>query len=145
MSSFSLRRTDFHGVRDVGGRSMKVYAISADGAATSDELLDSACATAASVLPSGGFGFLIVHRGEDAVWLLVHWWQDDILCQRLLRGGAGGAFVPAAPELFACVWELHVIDHERRCWASHALGSGDVAEYLGDGLTVAAGAPLAAS
>ncbi|MFC7342917.1 hypothetical protein [Saccharopolyspora griseoalba] len=142
---FSLRRTDFHGVREVAGRSVKVYAISADGAATSAEVLDSACGTAASVLPGGGgSGFVVVHRGEEAVWLLVHWWEDDILCQRLFRDGPGGEFVPAEPQLFACVWELHVIDHERRSWALRVLGEDDVDGYLGDGISVAGGAPLVA-
>ncbi|GAA1228574.1 hypothetical protein GCM10009676_08760 [Prauserella halophila] len=146
MPSFALRRTDFHGLRDVGGRHLKVYTISADGNPTGEALLESAVGIASTVLPDapapGGCGFVIVHRGEDSTWLLVHWWDGDILCQRLFRGGEGGEFVPAQPELFACVWELHVIDHERRSWAVHVLGTGDVDGYLGDTLTVPAGAEL---
>ncbi|MBB3661627.1 hypothetical protein FB384_000531 [Prauserella sediminis] len=148
MPSLPLRRTDFHGLREVDGRQLKVYTISADGNPTDDELLKSAVDTASTVLPAtaaaGDCGFVIVHRGEDAVWLLVHWWDGDILCQRLLRDGEDG-FVPADPQLFACVWELHVIDHERRSWAVHALGAGDVDGYLGDTLTVPVGAELATS
>ncbi|GAA1205404.1 hypothetical protein [Prauserella alba] len=143
MPSFALRRTDFHGLRDVSGLRLKLYAISADGEPTGEELLESAVDTAGTILPTaaGDCGFVIVHRGEDAVWLLVHWWDGDILCQRLLRDGESG-FVPAEPQLFACVWELHVIDHERRCWAAYVLGAGDVDGYLGDTLTVPAGAEL---
>ncbi|MCP2253838.1 hypothetical protein LY13_002596 [Prauserella aidingensis] len=37
-----------------------------------------------------------------------------------------------------------VVDHERRSWALNALGTGDVDGYLGDTLTVPAGAELAA-
>jgi hypothetical protein len=146
--SFALRRTDFHGVIALGGWRLKLYAISADGGTASDALLTAARATADSALPDQeGCGFLIVHRGEDAIWLLVHWWQEDILCQRLFRASeeTASAFAAAEPHLFACVWELHVIDHERRSWAANGLGisSDGVRRYLDDAITVAAGASLA--
>ncbi|MGW1677636.1 hypothetical protein [Saccharopolyspora sp. NPDC002376] len=83
-------------------------------------------------------GFVIVHRGEDSTWLLVHWWEQDIRCQRLLRSDDGDPFAPARAHLFACVWELHVIDHERRAWACHTLNPApDHAAYLKDAITVA--------
>jgi hypothetical protein len=143
--TFLLRRTDFHGVVRLAGWRLKLYTISAAGRDVSEALLDRARETASAALPGGdGCGFLIVHSGEDAIWLLVHWWQGDILCQRLLRATDDTRFAVAEPHLFACVWELHVIDHERRSWASNGLGarSDGVRSYLGDAITVAAGTPL---
>ncbi|WP_242184579.1 hypothetical protein [Saccharopolyspora soli] len=144
--TFTLRRTDFHGLVVAGEWRLKLYAISADGQGVPEQLRDGAVETARSHLPAGsGCGFLIVHRGEDATWLLVHWWQGDILCQHLLRaGGTAGGFEPAEDHLFACVWELHVIDHERRSWAINGLdGSPEgLRRYLGDAMTVQAGAFL---
>src|SRR5438067_5468759 len=144
--AFGLRRTDFHGVHTAGGWNLKLYTICADRQAASDALLTAAREEARHALPElNGHGFLIVHRGEDAIWLLVHWWQTDILCQRLFFAAEDSTrFVPAEPHLFACVWELHVIDHERRSWAINGLGatSGGLDRYLDDGLTVPAGTPL---
>jgi hypothetical protein len=41
-----------------------------------------------------------------------------------------GALVPLADAGMACVWELEVIDFERRAWLRDVLEDGDVAAYL---------------
>jgi hypothetical protein len=36
-----------------------------------------------------GAGFVIVHCGAEALWVIVAWWELDILCHRLFRADIG--------------------------------------------------------
>ena len=86
-------------------------------------------------------GFVIVHRGEEALWVIVAWWQLDILYQRLYRAEVGSVELsPVPPDgPTACVWELLAIDHERRAWVEYVLSDPvdpDVGAYLAAGLVV---------
>lgn len=91
-------------------------------------------------LPISMIGSLIVHEGKDGVWTLLSFWAggnmlrtttfyspftDESDFQLLERGS------------MACVWELAVIDHERRAWVKHVLMNciPDYAAYLNDTLT----------
>jgi hypothetical protein len=84
------------------------------------------------------YGFAILHRGDEAVWLLLHWWLDGGICaQRLLRASHDKplAFIEQDRPLMACVWELAVIDHERRAWTRTAMNPDSTPEaYLRDWL-----------
>ena len=88
--------------------------------------------------PNTPYGFAILHRGDEVAWLLLHWWLDGGICaQRLWRSSLEGplSFVEQDRPLMACVWELAVIDHERRAWmrtAMNAKSSPDA--YLRDWL-----------
>ena len=78
-------------------------------------------------------GFVIVHQGKEAMWVLVHWWvRSDICCHRLFRAQEtpSVACVPVVTPEMACVWELVVIDYERRLWIASALSSSrDLERY----------------
>jgi hypothetical protein len=92
-------------------------------------------------LPEHGVGSLIVHRGREAVFALLHWWVDD----NMLREAVWAAplatpttFTSLAPtQLAVCVWELAVVAHERAAWLTHVLQSPtpDREAYLADTLT----------
>ncbi|WP_420960502.1 hypothetical protein [Brucella sp. IR073] len=78
-------------------------------------------------------GFAIVHQGEEGLWLLLHWWlEGGIATHMLWRSNLDGepAFVPAEPLLMACVWELGIIDFERRAWMETVMSGKPVADYL---------------
>jgi hypothetical protein len=69
-------------------------------------------------------GFVILHQGQQANWLLTHWWiQQDICCHVVSRSPLDGPirFARVAAPLMACVWEMVVIEFERRAWVSTAL------------------------
>jgi hypothetical protein len=88
-----------------------------------------------------GVAFLIVHRGTEAVWAIVGWWETEILYQRLFRADLGTAIFQRVPPdgPTACVWELLAIDHERRSWVAHVLhqpADPDLAGYLAATVTV---------
>jgi hypothetical protein len=84
-------------------------------------------------------GFVIVHAcGADVTLLLVNRWRNDnelwetVFAQ---RGDDALAAVGDADPTRAtfCVWEIGIVDHERRAWAGLLRGSRDdaaLAAYL---------------
>ena len=75
-------------------------------------------------------GFLILHYGKQANYLLVSQWYDADMLKHQVRGAAIGAGVDATFEplaqrnLIACVWELEVIRFERDAWVNTTLARG---------------------
>ncbi len=130
---------------DVAGHTLKRTVIHlANRPAPDPATLAEADAVARAVLPpaaeeeggSEGLGFVVLHEGLQGTWLLLHWWaHGDILCGRLMRADPGGHdFAPQDRRpLVACVWELVVIDHERRAWVRAMMREPpDPAAYLAD-------------
>lgn len=82
-----------------------------------------------------------MHRGAEALWAIVGWWELDILYQRMFRADPGTVTFQRVPPdgPTACVWELLAIDHERRSWVAHVLerpADPDLAGYPAATLTV---------
>ncbi|PYE86371.1 hypothetical protein [Phyllobacterium leguminum] len=80
-----------------------------------------------------GAGFAILHQGQEGLWLLLHWWlEGGIATQIIWRSDldAEPKFLPADPLLTACVWELGIIDFERRAWMETAMSGKPIADYL---------------
>lgn len=80
-----------------------------------------------------GAGFAIVHAGEEALWLLLHHWTDGgIATHRLWRAplGTEAPFQPVVSDAMACVWELAVIDFERRAWMTTVMSGKPLSDYL---------------
>jgi len=81
-----------------------------------------------------GYGFLIVHRGRLARWILVDCWREGILLDHWLHRADHAApdrFEPVANGLCACVWELRVIDFEREAWTRCVLKAFPAPDYAG--------------
>jgi len=110
---------------DIGGWSVKPYWISPEPGAPDEGLVDRAMALAAPALdgaPGHGAGFLIVHRGEMATWVILWWWSDgDVLRRRIWQLGDAGASEVGDQHFVACVWELSIVDWERKAWINHVL------------------------
>jgi hypothetical protein len=146
--TFALRRTEPYGVVHLAGRAIKAYEVTAADDPVDANIWQAALGAAETTLadvPGTSPGFVILHLGEDSVWLLVHWWAGDICCQRLLTASLAdpSVFRHAPTGLMACVWELHVIDHERRAWSRNVLGGeGGTPAYLASRLRVVGGDPL---
>jgi len=79
-----------------------------------------------------GAGFAILHVGEEGVWLLLHLWlPGGIASRHLWRADLGStAFSPAPDHLMACVWELAVVEFERRAWIETALAGRPISDDL---------------
>ena len=81
-----------------------------------------------TVWNSRACGFVIVHFGTEAVWLLVDCWVNDILHHYLFFAELSSLtqFKERTEDRsMACVWELAVITHERNAWVQHVMGEGD--------------------
>ncbi len=78
-------------------------------------------------------GFTIADDAATAALGLVHWWaNDNELHHRIFAAPLDdpGALEPADGTGMACVWELEVVDFERRAWLEHVLIGDDVERYL---------------
>lgn len=144
------RLTRSMGTVQRAGWTVKIIGITAGPELPDDLELAAAIARAEEHLPQPprtderpGIAFLIVHHGDEALWVIVAWWWLDILYQRLFRADPGSvALAPVPPDgPTACVWELLAIDHERQAWVTHVLArpdNPDFAGYLASTLDIAA-------
>lgn len=126
--AYEPRQIAFAGRQD----RVKHYGIGVDGQAR-PELLEATANAAAEVLPDGALGFTIAHDAAGAGLGLVYWWANDNEIH--MRAFASpkddpAALEPAAGTGMACVWELEVIDFERRAFLEDVLKAGDVERYL---------------
>ena len=126
-----------------GTTPLKAYAILAAPGAEPDaalaarakELVAGAAKEIAATAQEG-IGFVILHQDHEGAWLLLHWWTSGSTCAQLIWHGppdAPAAFTPLDRPGMACVWELALIDHERRAYVRSLAGPGDgLAAYLQD-------------
>ena len=83
-------------------------------------------------VPDGMHGFTIAHDAATAGLGLVFWWvNENELHQRVFAAPRDdpGELEPADGTGMACVWELEVIDFERRAWLDDVLKRGDTRRY----------------
>lgn len=134
------RRTEPLGVLEVAGWSVKLTAITADDRLPDDGEVAAAVRAVERHLPQPartesrpGVAFVIVHRGAEALWVILGRWELDILYHRTFRAGLGTTDLSLVADEgpTACVWELLVIDHERRCWVAHMLARPDDPDRAG--------------
>jgi hypothetical protein len=127
----------------IGDWHLKLYTIAAEGEHARPELVDEALRRAPSILPSPargehrhGVGFVIVHDARTASIALYYWWQSfNELHQRILVGPKDDprAMTQLQHASAGCVWEIEVIDFERRAWLADVLANPagpDVERYL---------------
>lgn len=123
---------------------VKLHGLTATpGGDLEDAAKDGARKAATEALPRPGLGggrygvgFVIAHRSTNAFSYVVGWWSYGCL---LSTAGYSARFsepedIARSPSRQAgCVYELAVIDHERRAWTRTMLregADGDVESYL---------------
>jgi hypothetical protein len=142
---YSPRSHRFIRRQDLGDWRMKVYGIAArPGHDARPELVEATVDLARQWLPQPalggertGIGFVIAHDAMAASIGIVYWWQsvnelhqrsfigpleDPKKMERIVHPGAG------------CVYELGIIDFERRAWLEDVLANPagpDLERYLG--------------
>jgi hypothetical protein len=83
----------------------------------------------------GGAGFVIAHDARTAGLALVYWWaNENEVHGRFFASPLDdpAALVPNDGTGLACVWEMEVIDFERRAWLEHVLKDDDLDGYLAE-------------
>jgi hypothetical protein len=127
--SYQPRRIAFLGRAD----RIKHYGIALGHGDARPALTDATRRAAARVVPFGAAGFAIAHDAATAALAIVYWWaNENELHARYFAAPLDdpGALAPLVDAGMACVWELEVIDFERRAWLRDVLEDGDVAAYL---------------
>jgi hypothetical protein len=103
------------------------------GTAPREELAGATRRAADEAVPTGAYGFTIAHDAATAGLAIVYWWANDNEIHKHVFAAPladPGALEPADGTAMACVWELEVIDFERRAWLEDVLKGGDVRRYL---------------
>ncbi|RKQ93931.1 hypothetical protein C8N24_3806 [Solirubrobacter pauli] len=78
-------------------------------------------------------GFTIAHRGVSAALSLVYWWANENELHAdfyVAPLDAPDQLVPYESTGITCVWEMEVLDFERRAWLQDVLIDGDLEAYL---------------
>lgn len=119
---------------DVDGWRLKVYGIGTHAPDARPEFVDATLRVARETLPDGGgAGFVIAHDAKSAGLGLVYWWAgENEIHGRFFAAPLDDptALVPNDGTGLACVWELEIIDFERRAWLEDVLKNDDVDAYL---------------
>jgi hypothetical protein len=127
--TYEPRRVSFLG-RD--GR-LKHYGIAYEGDTPRLELAAATRRAAEQAVPEGAYGFTIAHDAQFAGLALVYWWanENEIHCRAFASPiDDPGALEPHEGTGLACVWELEVIDFERRAWLEEVLKGDETEGYL---------------
>ncbi|KAB0682902.1 hypothetical protein [Aureimonas leprariae] len=112
---------------------LKLFTITATPEPMSAEAIALARETVVADGSANGLGFVILHRGEEALWLLLHWWlPGGILGQLLWSSPLAGPirFEARDRPLMACVWELVPISFERDLYVRTIMHGRSAEDYL---------------
>jgi len=119
---------------DLGDWRLKVYGIGTHAPDARPEFVAATLDAAREALPAGGgAGFVIAHDARAAGLGLVYWWDNENEIHGRFFASPleePTAMVPNDGIGLACVWELEVIDFERRAWLEHVLKHDDLDGYL---------------
>ena len=139
-----VRRTiKFRGLEVYGAWTLKVYGIAPCGQQVRATLVEATLNLLPTALPRdpsacgrSGVGIVIVHDAPASGFGLIYWWENgNELHQRVYAAPCGNPRTLQAVENppAGCVWELEVLDFERRAWLSNVLTRSpapDLAAYI---------------
>ena len=125
--------------QQLGDWRLKVYSITAPGRAPHAGLIERTLALADTALPQPAFdterygiGFVIAHDAAALGISLVYWWEcSNELHQRVFIGPRDDLddFAPLTHQAAGCVWEIGVIDFERRAWIDDVLANPEGPDF----------------
>jgi hypothetical protein len=139
---YEPRHVRFIRREDVDGWRLKLYGIALNGKDPDPEFVEATRDLAASVLPQPstddryGIGFATAHDATSLYIALIYWWEsENELHQRIYVSPKDEpiAFTQVEHQPAGCVWELAVVDFERRSWLEDVLAhpnGPDVERYL---------------
>jgi hypothetical protein len=132
-----VRREDAEGWR------LKLYSIAVNGQEARPDFIEATRDLAAAVLPQPpesddryGVGFATAHDARSVGIALVYWWaNENELHQRIYVSPKDDptAWTAVENQPTGCVWELGIVDFERRVWIEDVLSNPagpDLERYL---------------
>lgn len=140
------RKIRFLGYEVCDDWSVKLYGIASEGEAPRPALVDAMREQVRERLPRPatgegrhGVAFAIAHDAADFGFVLVDWWYGRNEVHQVVLSTALSRPRDLAPHplpAIGCVWELGVIDFERRAWLRHVLdapeGRPSLAAYMAE-------------
>ena len=147
---FRARATRPAGVLQIGDWRLKAYGIAHRGPPDELDAFEDVHPILFDALPDParapgrpGVGVVILHRGRGQDYAVLGWWdRDNELPLRVwVREEDQGEWRAAEGPESVCVWDLHVISHERNSFVTRVLARAeapDITGYLGDTITVSA-------
>jgi hypothetical protein len=143
-AAYKPRHVRFVRREAVDGWQLKLYGIALNGKEPDADFVEATRDLAASVLPQPpetddryGVGFATAHDATSLYIALIYWWQsENELHQRIFVSPKAEpiSFRQVENQPAGCVWELAIVDFERRAWIEDVLatpGEPDVERYLG--------------
>jgi hypothetical protein len=134
LAVYQTRSIRFIRREDLGDWRLKVYGIGTHAPDARPEFVEAALGAARTVLPEGGgAGFVIAHDAKTAGLALIYWWtNENEIHGRFFASPLDdpAALVPNDGTGLACVWEMEVLDFERRAWLEDVLKNNDLDAYL---------------
>jgi hypothetical protein len=141
---FVPRAAAFYGIVEHAGHRLKGYSvrfgerpIDWDEHREGIELALAALPEARPAEGRPGLGFLIVHRGRAAEYVVLAWWdrQNELPVRVFVRNE--GPWRPAREGESFCVWDLEIVGRERDAYVETVLANGDAEAYLARRATTA--------
>lgn len=140
---YKPRHVRFVRGEEVDGWQLKLYGIALNGKEPDPQFVEATRDLAAAVLPQPpvtddryGIGLATAHDATSLYIALIYWWQgENELHQRIYVSAKEEpiAFTQVENQPAGCVWELAIVDFERRAWIEDVLANPagpDLARYL---------------
>jgi len=149
MSDFAVsetyvdRPTRFAGIHTHDGWRLKMYDIVYGSEPLDEAAYEDGMALVHEILPRPavtrvrpGVGLIIRHQGRGVHYLVLCWWdRENELPIRVWvkETGPKGTWRPASASggESICVWDMQVIEHERRAYIEHVLARPDAPDVDG--------------
>lgn len=133
MKPYGKRTISYHDLEEIDAWKVKIYTIAKKAPFQANEVLENALKKLPVWLAQKNsfdashehVAFLIIHAGTEGVFSILNWWVGKNMLNThvyLTDYKQPGQFQKISGDgLAPCVWELEVIDHERRAWIKHFL------------------------
>jgi hypothetical protein len=125
--TYAPRLAEFVSDERYGDWRFKLYGLADPAKGVRPELLDATRERAQAHLPAEGYGaaFGIAHDAAFPI-ALVYWWQGvNELHQRSFAGAEIDALEIVELTPAGCVYELAIVEFERRAWIEDVIGNPD--------------------
>ncbi len=147
MNTYQKRHLAFKEVLSIGDWQVKVYTISKTSAFDHPIFYKNVLAQLPQWLQmknsfdasNDKIAFLIIHAGTEGIFSLINWWVgSNMLNTHIFITPPDNpiSFDKISGDgLFACIWELLIINHESVAWRKHILEpypKSNYAAYLAD-------------
>jgi hypothetical protein len=126
--AYHQRRGEFVSDEHFGDWRLKLYGLAAPEQGVRPELLERTRELARRTLPPVddrvyGTAFAIAHDARFPI-ALIYWWRDENELHSAIYAGTDlDSLEPVDPTALGCVWELGIIEFERRAWIADVIGN----------------------